>query len=172
MLAGLVAAGCVACVSGATRVSTTDTDPPLFQHNVGGRGNDAEIGGYLRYLHHAGCFVLVPESAPGAAGGERRFVVVWPRGTEPMWRGGELAGVEVFGFGTIRLDEWVTGGGGYANPRTSTIDLPEVAPDCLSGDGEFAILHRISGVRTAAHPPVAAPQGWPARSGRPATPAV
>ena len=40
----------------------------------------------------------------------------------------------------------MTGAGGYANPVTSDLDLPEVAADCLSGGGGFAMIHVIATV--------------------------
>jgi hypothetical protein len=145
-LVGLTVATSTACTPGQIYVSSSDTSPTLLVHDVRGRGNDADISGYLRYLDDADCFVL--ESEPGA---ERlvRNIAVWPPGTQTWQQDGQVAGVEVPDVGAIPLGNWVSGGGGYANPTTSDIDLPEVSSHCLSGDGEFAMLHRISQTGTS-----------------------
>lgn len=140
--AALLTVVCASCGSGAG-VSAAQTDPTLFVHDVRKRGDDAGIEGYVRYLSDADCFVL-ESTADGAEG--VRNVVVWPPGTEIWMNGEEVAGVTVPERDPIVLGSRVTGGGGYANANTSEIDLPEVPADCLSGGGEFALLHVISAV--------------------------
>jgi hypothetical protein len=136
-----VAALAAGCTSALTTVSRTDTDPPLFVHNVQNSAEEAAIEGFLSYLEAAGCFVIESDPADGQA---VRNVPVWPPGTEPERDDGDLKGVVVPGFGLIALGDWVSAGGGYASPETSNLDLPEVSPDCLSPDGEFAMVHSIS----------------------------
>ncbi|GAA1897083.1 hypothetical protein GCM10009687_78150 [Asanoa iriomotensis] len=132
----------MACGSG-DGVSTARTDPTLFVHDVRGRADDAEISGYVRYLADADCFVL--DSAADGTGGVRN-VAVWPPGTTVWMKDAQVAGVEVPDRDPIALGSRLTGGGGYANPDTSELELPEVATDCLSNDGEFAMIHVISAV--------------------------
>lgn len=127
--------------SDLTQVSITNTDPPLLVHDVRWRGDEAEINGTLRYLAESGCFVL--ESPPDDEI-QRRYVVVWPPGTTPWHEEGGLVGVMIPWSGTIRLGDRIDGGGGYANPRTSNLDLPDVPQECLTGNGEFAMLHTLS----------------------------
>lgn len=138
---GLVTAACLACGSDLTQVSTTNTDPPLLVHDVRWRADDAEISGTLRYLAESGCFVVERQ-----AGGEteRRHVVVWPPGTTPWHEDGALVGVMIPWSGIIRLGDRIDGGGGYAEPRTSNLDLPNVPDECVTGDGGFAMLHTLS----------------------------
>jgi hypothetical protein len=131
----LAALTCVACGSG-DKISTAGTEPTLLVHDVRGRSDDAEITGYVRYLAEADCFVL------DGSGGVRH-VVVWPPGTTVWLRDGAVAGVEVPGRDPIPLGSRLTGAGGFANPETSELDLPEVATDCRSGDGEFAMIHKL-----------------------------
>jgi hypothetical protein len=141
LLAAIVTAATGCDVGETSAISETDTDPPILVHTVRGGGDDAEIGGYLRYLAEAGCLVL--ESDPGAEQ-LTRHVVVWPPGTEPVQDLDELVGVNVPDVGMVRLGDWVSGGGGYDNPDTSEVDLPEVPAACLVGGGEFAALHAIT----------------------------
>ncbi|WP_143049962.1 hypothetical protein [Asanoa ishikariensis] len=116
------------------------SDPTLLVHGVQGRSDDAQIDGYVRYLDDADCFVI-----EAAAGGGRN-VAVWPPGTTVWMDGVAVAGVDVPDRDPIAIGSRLTGGGGYANPDTTDLDPPEVAADCLSGGGEFALIHAISTV--------------------------
>jgi len=141
-LAALSAAVCFGCTSGPP-VSMAESDPALLVHDVR-RGDDAQIDGYLRHLADADCFVLEPDATTGPDG--MRNVAVWPPDTK-VWRdGGQVAGVYVPDREPIAIGSRVVGGGGYANPSTSDLDLPDVSPDCLTGGGEFAMLHTITSV--------------------------
>jgi len=146
-LAALTAAVCFGCTAGPTTgaaVSVAETDPTLFVHDVRGGGDDAQIDGYLRYLADADCFVLEPDTTTGPD--RMRNVAVWPPDTT-VWRdGGQVAGVDVPGREPIAIGSRVVGGGGYANLSTSDLELPDVPPDCLTGGGEFAMLHTIVNV--------------------------
>ncbi|MFY1696865.1 hypothetical protein [Solwaraspora sp. WMMA2101] len=143
LLAALSAAVCFGCTS-SPPVSVAESDPALLVHDVRRGGDDAQIDGYLRHLADADCFVLEPDAATGPDG--MRNVAVWPPGTT-VWRdGGQVAGVEAPGREPIAIGSRVVGGGGYANPSTSDLDLPDVSPDCLTGGGEFAMLHTIVSV--------------------------
>jgi hypothetical protein len=132
-----------ACMSGPTRVSAASSEPTLFVHNVQGPGDDAGIRGRLRCLDDADCFVL--ESPPGTEP-VARSVAVWPPGTRIWRQRGQVAGVDTPVIGAIPLGSLITGGGGSASPDTSELELPEVAPSCLTGGGEFTMLHRITEV--------------------------
>ncbi|MDG4826433.1 hypothetical protein O7635_31675 [Asanoa sp. WMMD1127] len=134
----LVAVSCVGCGADGS-VSAAQTSPTLLVHDVRGRGDDAAVDGYVRYLEGADCFVL-----EAVGGGGVRNVAVWPPGTTVWLRGGAVAGVRVPDRDPIALGGRVTGSGGYANPTTSELDLPAVAPDCLSGGGEFVMVHRLT----------------------------
>ena len=68
-------------------MSTVGPDPTLFVHDVRGRSDDAQVDGYLRYLHDVDCFVLDSTTI--------RHVAVWPPGTKAWRDGAEVAGVEV-----------------------------------------------------------------------------
>jgi hypothetical protein len=138
----LVALACVSCGSEAG-VSVAQTDPTVFVHDVRDRADDAKLDGYVRYLDDADCFVL--DSTADGSGGVRN-VAVWPPGTKVWKKGPEVAGVEVPDWDPIAVGSRVTGAGGYANPGTSDMDLPEVATDCLGSGGEFAMIHVISAV--------------------------
>lgn len=135
----LTALSCLSCGSGGG-VSTVGPDPTLFVHDVRGRSDDAQVDGYLRYLDDADCFVL------DATTGSGRHVAVWPPGTKAWMNGAEVAGVRVPDRDPIAIGSRLTGAGGYANPTTSDLDLPEVAADCLGAGGEFAMIHVISAV--------------------------
>ena len=114
----LAALSCLSCGSGGGGVSTAGSDPTVFVHDVGGdRSDDAGIDGYVRYLDDADCLVL--ESTAGGVRHER----------DP-----------------IALGSRVTAAGGYANPATSEIDLPQVAADCLRSEGEFVLIQKIATV--------------------------
>lgn len=54
-----------------------------------------------------------------------------------------MAGVRVPDRDPIARGSRVTAAGGYANPATSEIDLPQVAADCLSGAASAAGRRRI-----------------------------
>jgi len=138
----LATLSCVACGSG-DGVSTAQTDPTLLVHDVQDRADDAEVSGYVRHLAEADCFVL--DSTADGSGGVRN-VAVWPPGTKVWMKDAEVAGVEVPDRAPIAVGSRLTGGGGFANPDTSELDLPEVAADCLSDGGEFAMIHVISAV--------------------------
>lgn len=140
LVGGFLVAATTACASGSGAVTEAHRDPTLFVHDVTGQGSDAEVGGFLRYLEGADCFVLEP--APDADPPIRN-VPVFPPGSVVRQQGGQVAGVEVPGLGTVPLGDWITGGGGYANPDTTDRDLPSVAPECLSDDGELAFLHVV-----------------------------
>ncbi|WFE25848.1 hypothetical protein O7623_21085 [Solwaraspora sp. WMMD791] len=143
LLAALSVAGCFGCTP-SPPVSVAETDPTLLVHDVQGGGDDAQIDGYLRHLADADCFVLEPDVTTGPDG--MRNVAVWPPGTK-VWRdGGQVTGVDVPGREPIAIGSRVVGDGGYANPSTSDLDLPEVTPECLTGGGEFAMLHTIVSV--------------------------
>lgn len=142
LVGGVLVAATAACASGSGAVSEAHRDPTLFVHDVTGQGNDAEIGGFLRYLEDADCFVL--ERDRGAEP-PVRHVPVFPPGSVVWQRDGQVSGVEVPGAGAVPLGDWLTGGGGYASPDTTDRDLPSVAPECLSGGGEFAFLHVVAG---------------------------
>lgn len=141
MLLSAVISTVTACsADGGITISETDTDPPILVHDVRGGAEEAEINGYLRHLAGPGCLVL--ESEPDAEQLARN-VVVWPPGSEPVEESGVLVGVDVPGFGLVRVGDWVSGGGGYHHPDTSEVDLPEAPAECLVGGGEFAALHEI-----------------------------
>lgn len=142
-LAALSVAVCLGCTS-SPPVSVAETDPTLLVHDVRRGGDDAQIDGYLRHLADADCFVLEPDATTGPDG--MRNVAVWPPGTK-VWRdGGQVAGVDVPRREPIAIGSRIIGGGGYADPSTSNLDLPDVSPDCLTGGGEFAMLHTITSV--------------------------
>ncbi|SNT58631.1 hypothetical protein SAMN05421812_11134 [Asanoa hainanensis] len=133
----LVALACVGCGS-HEGISTARTDPTLLVHGVQGRSDDAGVDGHVRYLEEADCFVL---DSAGV-----RNVAVWPPGTKVWLDGARVAGVEVPDRDPIAIGSRLTGGGGYANPATTEIELPEVAADCLRGGGEFVSIHVISAI--------------------------
>jgi hypothetical protein len=143
LLAALSVAVCFGCTP-SPPVSVADSDPTLLVHDVRRGGDDAQIDGYLRHLADADCFVLEPDATTGPDG--MRNVAVWPPGTKVRRDGGQVAGVYVPGREPIAIGSRVVGGGGYANPSTSNLDLPDVSPDCLTGGGEFAMLHAIASV--------------------------
>lgn len=140
---GLVLAG---CAPAPLLISAVENSPTLFVHNVQGRGDEAQVGGLLRYLDGPDCFVF--ESPPGVEP-VARSVAVWPPGTRIWWRSGRVGGVDTPVIGAIPLGSRVVGGGGSASPDTSDLDLPAVGPGCLTGGGEFAMVHVISAVHAA-----------------------
>jgi hypothetical protein len=126
------------------RIEATDTDPPLLVHSMEGSGLDAQIGGYVRYLSNARCFVI--ESSPAEDEEATRHVAVWPVGSKPTRRDDRVTGIDVPGFGAVPLDGWLTAGGGYLDPATTSARLPEVPADCLSASGEFALVSEVTEV--------------------------
>jgi hypothetical protein len=113
----------------------------VYVHDVGSdRSDDVGIDGYVRYLDDADCFVL--ESTAGGV----RHVAVWPPGTKAWKPDATVAGVRVPDRDPIALGSRVTAAGGYANPATSEIDLPQVAADCLRSEGEFVLIQKIAAV--------------------------
>jgi len=119
-------------------VRLTETDPPLLVHDYHDSGMEAEITGYLRYIEGGRCFVLEQEGDQ-----KTRNVAVWPSGSEPVRQDGALVGVNVPGFGTVVTGQWLKAGGGYVDPGMNVEKVPDVAPECLSAGGEYAIMTQL-----------------------------
>lgn len=98
-------------------------------------GGDALVIGQLEYLRDQGCFVL-----DGFGDDTSRVALAWPPGTTASAEG-DTAVVTVPGFGQIRPDDWLRGGGFYDSPDG---DLPPMPAECSPSDVEFAVLYDVT----------------------------
>jgi hypothetical protein len=149
--AAVVVAGVLFVVSGCggSGSQATGAAPRVLVGGIEGGGSDAEIIGVVRYLSEPECFVL--GSVMGVDGdGEEvqiRYALVWPTGAEPL--AGDVAGVDVPGFGPVRDGDELGATGGYVSQDSATggggvlEEIPEVDEECLSSSGELAVVERI-----------------------------
>jgi hypothetical protein len=56
---------------------------------------------------------------------------------------GAVAGVTVAEAGAIPVDQPISAGGAFVEKDDPEVDRPDVRPDCLAGDGGFAMFHRV-----------------------------
>lgn len=144
LVAGAASLLLVASSCRSSGIRVIDSDPRLLIGGSSFSGGDAAIRGVLRYQAEAGCFVIERDQVDVTNDTSEvvRHVVVWPRGTAP--RSAEGVGVDVPGFGEVRVGDWLEAGGDYASPDSNSGPaLPTVESECLSEDGEFAIINRI-----------------------------
>lgn len=117
-------------------VRVTHTDPPVLVNQLTG-GVDALITGWFRWLDEGPCLVVEHEM-------EGQSLIVWPRGSRPVFRDGEFVGVHVPGHGQVDVGDWVIGGGGYHSIDGLEPSARAVADACPADVTDFVRLWQVN----------------------------
>ena len=132
-LLALLAVATTGCGDGAPWVREFDGDPPIFTYHGDGE-MEAIVSGRLVYLDDEQCIVLEE--------GGRHVVAVFPAGSDAYLESDGTLIVEMDGFGPLREDVSVTGGGG--NVSAESPGIPDVPAGCSTDGISFAVLQRVS----------------------------
>jgi hypothetical protein len=145
LIAGVIVSLVVVGCSTTGRVD----GPVLTSPNLIRGGNDAGIGGILRFDEARGCLLLTDEF------GASPIPMVWPAGASWL---SDPPRVRLRDGVIAEPGMWVSGSGGFFQPEyvdqhVAGSEVADAAAACVGPTGEIAVFNFRSKVRVSANPP-------------------